>query len=314
MGETTKSAKWSVEERSDTQAHETWMIWRRPTPWVNVTCDIVKHTCKYEKMWRMRCTVYTYRRKQQIVISCKRSCCNKWKNMSSISVHSTVIMGEWKKKMTNITFGIDKKVLVQIALLQIHGGDGAYLSVLLGSLIGVSSMHFFPICFSYISRTPQIIGLRKYPVVIDEHLDWIHFLSRDVHRCSRIFLGSNKEGILSIELLELFRINRITLHCPFHESSLLNRHWMGCRRYFVANRLEVHLDEDDSRSSSWVREHGSFLIVSQLHVTIQRLWSQCLCPRAVWKNRRIVYFKRVSPFLHDLRLRFRLRLCLDLSV
>ena len=27
-------------------------------------------------------------------------------------------------------------------------------------------------------------------------------------------------------LLELFRITRITLHCPFHESSLSNRHWM----------------------------------------------------------------------------------------
>ena len=39
-----------------------------------------------------------------------------------------------------------KKELVQVALLQIHGGDGAYLSVLLGSLIGVSSVHFCLIC------------------------------------------------------------------------------------------------------------------------------------------------------------------------
>ena len=57
---------------------------------------------------------------------------------------------------------------------------------------------------------------------------------------------------------------------------------MGCRRYFVANRLEVLVDEDDSRSSSRVREHGSLLFVSQLHVAIQTLWSQCLFPRAVW--------------------------------
>ena len=64
-----------------------------------------------------------------------------------------------------------------------------------------------------------------------------------------------KKGIRSIALLELFGITRITLHCPFHESSLSNRHWMGCRRYFAANRLEVLLDEDDSRSSSRVREH-----------------------------------------------------------
>ena len=46
---------------------------------------------------------------------------------------------------------------------------------------------------------------------------------------------------------------------------------MGCRGYFAANRLEVLLDEDDSRSSSRVREHGSFLLVSQLHVAIQTL-------------------------------------------
>ena len=39
---------------------------------------------------------------------------------------------------------------------------------------------------------------------------------------------------------------------------------MGCKRYFVANQLEVLVDEDDSRSSSRVREHGSFLLVSQL--------------------------------------------------
>ena len=67
--------------------------------------------------------------------------------------------------------------------------------------------------------------------------------------------------ILSIALLELFRITRTTLHCPFHESSLLILHWTGCRRYFVANRLEVLVDEGDSLSSSRVREHGNFLLV-----------------------------------------------------
>ena len=50
------------------------------------------------------------------------------------------------KKTTNAALGIDKGELVQVALLQIHGGDGAYLSVLLGSLIGVSLVHFFLIC------------------------------------------------------------------------------------------------------------------------------------------------------------------------
>ena len=31
------------------------------------------------------------------------------------------------KKTTNATFGIDKGELVRVALLQIHGEDGAYL-------------------------------------------------------------------------------------------------------------------------------------------------------------------------------------------
>ena len=75
-------------------------------------------------------------------------------------------MRSWMKRTTNATFGIDKGELVQVALLQIHGGDGAYLSVLLGSLIGVSLVHSCPICsarytsFSYISQTPQLMGDR----------------------------------------------------------------------------------------------------------------------------------------------------------
>ena len=52
-------------------------------------------------------------------------------------------MRYWMKKTTNATFGIDEGKLVQVALLQVHGGDGAYLSVLLGNLIGVSLVHFF---------------------------------------------------------------------------------------------------------------------------------------------------------------------------
>ena len=50
------------------------------------------------------------------------------------------------KRTMNATFGIDKEELVQVALLQIHHEDGAYLSVLLGSLIGVSPVHFCLIC------------------------------------------------------------------------------------------------------------------------------------------------------------------------
>ena len=47
--------------------------------------------------------------------------------MSSTSVRSTATMRCWMKKTTNDTFGSDKKGLVQVALLQIRGGDGASL-------------------------------------------------------------------------------------------------------------------------------------------------------------------------------------------
>ena len=97
--------------------------------------------------------------------------------------------------------------------------------------------------------------------------------------CSRSLLDSNREDIKNIALLVLFRTTRITLHCSFHGSSLSNCCWMGCRRYSAANRLEVLLDEDDFRFSSRALERGDFLLLSQLHVTILALWSQCLFPR-----------------------------------
>ena len=36
-------------------------------------------------------------------------------------------MRYWKNKTTNATFGIDEEELVPVVLLQIRGGDGAYL-------------------------------------------------------------------------------------------------------------------------------------------------------------------------------------------
>ena len=39
---------------------------------------------------------------------------------------------------------------------------------------------------------------------------------------------------------------------------------MGCRHYFVADRLEDLVDEGVSRSSSRVHEHGSFRLVGTL--------------------------------------------------
>ena len=69
------------------------------------------------------------RRLQQIAITCKRSCYNKIflqkLIVSSTSFRSTATMRYWKKKKTNATFGIDEKELVQVAVLQIRGGDGS---------------------------------------------------------------------------------------------------------------------------------------------------------------------------------------------
>ena len=57
--------------------------------------------------------------------------------------------------------------------------------------------------------------MKKHPVAIGENFGWIRFQLRDVHKCNRLFLDSNKKNFLSIGLLELFRITRITLHQPF---------------------------------------------------------------------------------------------------
>ena len=136
------------------------------------------------------------------------------------------------------------------------------------SIMGYEVLLLF---FSFTVPSTAWSPLREHPIAIGEDVGWIRFPARDVHKCNRPFLDSSKEGILSIAPLELFRTTQIALHCQYHESSSLIFHWMGCTHYFVADRLEVLVDEDDSRSSSLVREHGSFLLVSQLHVAIQTL-------------------------------------------
>ena len=140
---------------------------------------------------------------------------------------------------------------------------------------------------------------------------WIRFQPRGVRRCNRSLLDSNREDIENIALSELFRITRITPHHPIRGSSPSNLCWMDCSRYSAASRHEVLLDEDDFRSFWRALELGIFLLLSQLHVTILALWSQCLFPRAAWT----VVHPRVSLFLFDLRLRFRLclRLCLQVQ-
>ena len=143
-----------------------------------------------------------------------------------------------------------------------------------------------------------------------EYVGWIDFLSRDAHKCSKKCLDSNKEGILSIALKKLSRVTQIALHWPCLESSSLIFHLMGCKHYFVADRLEDLVDEDDSRSSSRVHEHENFRLVSQLHVAIQTPWSRYLSPRAGGTS----VHQRVAPFYLNLHLRLCLCLCLSLNV
>ena len=50
---------------------------------------------------------------------------------------------------------------------------------------------------------------------------------------------------------------------------------MGCRHYFVVDRLEDLVDEGDSRCSSRAHEHDNFRLVSQLHVAIQTPQNRC---------------------------------------
>ena len=74
-------------------------------------------------------------------------------------------------------------------------------------------------------------------------------------------------------------------------------HFLGRRTervvgFVVVDLVEEIVNEDDSRSSSRVREHGSFLLVS-LHVAIQTLWSQCLFPRTEWTNPLVVHLPTV---------------------
>ena len=72
-------------------------------------------------------------------------------------------MRYWKKRKTNATFDLDKGDLVQVAFLQIHGGDGAFVSVSRKSdrrLIGAFLPDVFSeiYLFSYIFRTLRTKG------------------------------------------------------------------------------------------------------------------------------------------------------------
>ena len=171
MGEANEECEARAEERSNTQAHDTWMRWRAQTPWANVTCDTVMSAEKCEKMWHVRVFCSHPSRMQQIAISCERSCYNNFffflKKKELHQFWSHCHHEELEEEEEDATFGIDEKGLVQVALLQILNGDGSLLWLLFGSLIGVSSVHSCPIrsvrytSFPDISHVPQRMGSRS---------------------------------------------------------------------------------------------------------------------------------------------------------
>ena len=79
--------------------------------------------------------------------------------MSSTSGHSTATMRYWMKKTTNAISDTGRKESVQVALLQTHGENGAYLLILLGSLIGVSSVHFWQMCSETYTSFSTLLSL-----------------------------------------------------------------------------------------------------------------------------------------------------------
>ena len=246
--------------------------------------------------------------------------------MNSTSVHSTATTRYWMQKTTNATFGIDKRELVQVALLQFHG----------------ETVHTCQ-CFSEVSSECHrcfcaLFVQWSFPIFLlslELLRGWairVVFLCYFVHRNACLFSPPNlelritmcwisKEAIensikylfetspprnVCCEMLFLCFIQFWGAVSSTSMSHLLdnvldwetsNRHWWKCwlARCFVTNRLELLLDEDDSRFLSRVREHWSFRLVSQLHVEIQTQWSRCLCPRTAWTNWTVIH-KHVSLF------------------
>ena len=99
-------------------------------------------------------------------------------------------------------------------------------------------------------------GKREHPVVVCLFFGWFASLPRSVRSCSKSLLDSNREDIENIAHSELFRITRVTLHCPFHESSLSNCQTLFCcKSAWSASRwgwLVIFL------TSSWTRRFSAY--------------------------------------------------------
>ena len=156
-------------------------------------------------------------------------------------------------------------------MLNLVGSDREFLQI---SFWDISSVHCglwnCSFCASVSPyRAPRAwgrsSGLRKRPVAIGEKLwlDSLFFQEVSTSAIDNSLIPKTKA------FSALYFWNCFAYLEQLYIALFTNHHfwffteWVG-RRYFVANRLEVLVDEDDSGSSSRVREHWSFLLVSQL--------------------------------------------------
>ena len=157
MRETVKSVEWRVEENQDNNTMRMIHLWRaRKTPWANVMCDIEMCAVKHEKMWRVRVfcshpvgcsrllSAVNDLTKIPLWVSWwvrvqNRSPCSLRLLISGAQRYLTffniwaspvfILLPPWGtrwRRWRMPPFYIDTKELVQVAILQIHGGDGAY--------------------------------------------------------------------------------------------------------------------------------------------------------------------------------------------
>ena len=99
MGETNDECEARVEERSNTQAHDTWMGWRAQTL-EPMSCETSSCADTHEK--QVTCEVYRFTppvRCGKTAISCRTILLQKLTSMSSTSFDPTATTKSWKKKM-----------------------------------------------------------------------------------------------------------------------------------------------------------------------------------------------------------------------
>ena len=127
------------------------MGWRELTPWANVNVE------KNEKNNVWGCSVHTHLGCNNLPSTVNDLATTILKNTNSTNFHSTAIMKHWKKKNTNANFGILKKkkdwFRSPFCKFEVQT---VFFVLLLGSLVGVSSVQFCLICSMIQTNFPNM--------------------------------------------------------------------------------------------------------------------------------------------------------------